>query len=316
MEVAVHGISGAISGVTAILVWYPLDILRFRAQAEVLKEKEEKTDSNVVDNTDTNLNINTSSNELELEAKENKTHDEPHNNNNNNNNEIHVNLISYLQKYFKEKLHTFNFAFELIKREGVSTLYNGMTSALVGTVASYGIYFFSYKLFKDLLEGYNLKKGIIIDSMITSFLASCATVLGSNPIWVLNSRMAKSKKDVGNKTNLEMIKQIYNEEGIGAFFKGVVPAIILTINPVIQFILYEFLRAKLVDEKGNISGINIIIISIISKLITTLITYPMLTVKTLFQANENKPNKEIFAILNKMMQEEGIGGYYKGKNNF
>lgn len=41
-----------------------------------------------------------------------------------------------------------------------------------------------------------------------------------------------------------MALKIYKEEGIGAFFKGVLPAIIMTINPVIQYIIYESLKIK------------------------------------------------------------------------
>ena len=41
MEEIISGISGGVSGVVAISVWYPLDILRLRQQAEILNDKGE-----------------------------------------------------------------------------------------------------------------------------------------------------------------------------------------------------------------------------------------------------------------------------------
>jgi len=111
---------------------------------------------------------------------------------------------------------------------------------------------------------------------------------------------------------MEMLRKMLNEEGVGSFFKGVIPSLFLTINPVIQFTIYEYMRNSIINYKGELSSLNIIYISFVSKLITTLITYPVLTVKTLFQANDKKTNAEIFAILNQVLKNEGISGFYKG----
>jgi adenine nucleotide transporter 17 len=115
---------------------------------------------------------------------------------------------------------------------------------------------------------------------------------------------------------MEMLRKILNEEGIGSFFKGVIPSLFLTINPVIQFTIYEYMRNSIINYKGGLSSLNIIYISFVSKLITTLITYPVLTVKTLFQANDKKTNAEIFVILNEMLKNEGMSGFYKGMDKF
>lgn len=105
---------------------------------------------------------------------------------------------------------------------------------------------------------------------------------------------------------------ILEKEGISGFYKGLIPSLFLTINPIIQYIIYEYLRAKLVDASGNISSKNIIIISAVSKFITTLFTYPALTIKTLFQANEKKSAKEIKDLLVQMINQNGLLYLYKG----
>lgn len=109
-----------------------------------------------------------------------------------------------------------------------------------------------------------------------------------------------------------MIRKMIREEGIGCFFKGVLPAIILTINPVIQYIIYEYLRLKFLNDDGSFSAANIIWISMISKLITTIITYPMLTVKTLFQTNSKKTTSEIINTIISTIKDKGFLELYNG----
>jgi adenine nucleotide transporter 17 len=110
-----------------------------------------------------------------------------------------------------------------------------------------------------------------------------------------------------------MIKLIYNEEGVRGFFKGLLPSLVLTVNPIISFIIYEWLKVRLVDAKGNISGFNVIIMSSISKLVATLVTYPILTIKTLFQANEKLSSDELLIKINNLLDKEGVSGLYKGR---
>ena len=109
-----------------------------------------------------------------------------------------------------------------------------------------------------------------------------------------------------------MINKIIREEGIFAFFKGLFPSIIMTINPVIQYVIYEYLKKKYLSSNNIFKVGAILWISFISKLITTLITYPMLTIKTLFQSNKKKKNNEIFQILFKLINNNGIFVLYEG----
>lgn len=109
-----------------------------------------------------------------------------------------------------------------------------------------------------------------------------------------------------------MIRKMIREEGFFCFFKGVIPAIIMTTNPVIQFMIYETLRAKFINSDGSFSTSNIIWTSIISKFVTTLVTFPMLTVKTLFQSNENKSTKEVLKIITDKIKQQGLKGLYTG----
>ena len=63
---------------------------------------------------------------------------------------------------------------------------------------------------------------------------------------------------------------------------------ILVLNPVINFGIYEYLRKKVV-KPGKAPGFFwILLISCIAKSIATILTYPILTIKTLAYVNKTK----------------------------
>jgi len=109
-----------------------------------------------------------------------------------------------------------------------------------------------------------------------------------------------------------MIKKILSQEGVGGFYKGIIPSLFLTLNPVIQFTAYEVLRKSFSDIKGNITNKNILLISLISKIITILINFPLMTIKSIYQANSHLKSEEVWQLLVKMINEESFIGLYKG----
>ncbi len=115
--------------------------------------------------------------------------------------------------------------------------------------------------------------------------------------------------------NLGMIKKIYKDEGFGGFFKGIVPSLILTLNPVIQFTTYDLMKIFFKKRNGKLSPIDILIISLGSKFITILTNYPLITLKTLYMANSKKSSAEMLNLICSLYKEEGILGFFKGISN-
>ena len=109
-----------------------------------------------------------------------------------------------------------------------------------------------------------------------------------------------------------MIKLIYKEEGLSSFFKGIVPSLILTLVPVMQFTSYEILKKSFVNDLGKISNKHLVLVSFISKLLTILVSYPLMTAKALYQSNSKLQSSEVWKIITKLIKEEGLLGFYKG----
>lgn len=78
----------------------------------------------------------------------------------------------------------------MIKSEGAKSFYKGLKIALIATTASYGSYFFLYRLFKNLfIKLFRLKAlGNLHIALITA-IAGSASAAFSNPFWFINTRM-------------------------------------------------------------------------------------------------------------------------------
>ena len=100
-------------------------------------------------------------------------------------------------------------------------------------------------------------------------------------------------------------------EGFSKLYAGIGPALILTVNPGIEFTIIESL-ADFYKEKTNqkrLGGLATFIISAIGKICATLVTYPYILSKVRMQ---NSGETNLFALVSKMISESGILGLYAG----
>jgi len=111
-----------------------------------------------------------------------------------------------------------------------------------------------------------------------------------------------------------MIRHIYKEDGFAGFFKGLVPSLLLTLNPIVQFALYEALKTFQTNELGEVTSKAIAIAGMLSKLVSTVVIYPLLSIKTLYQArNKSDSGVSTLTVVMEILKKEGIGGLFKGK---
>ncbi|VAH88396.1 unnamed protein product [Triticum turgidum subsp. durum] len=123
----------------------------------------------------------------------------------------------------------------------------------------------------------------------------------------------------------KQIREVYRESGISGFWKGLIPTLIMVCNPSIQFMIYETLSKHLKSKrsgkrfpKKNITAMEVFLIGAMAKLGATLVTYPLLVVKSRLQAKQeigrnaaSRYTGTLDAIL-KMIRYEGLHGFYKG----
>ncbi|ODH49632.1 hypothetical protein GX48_04285 [Paracoccidioides brasiliensis] len=231
----------------------------------------------------------------------------------------------------------------ILAREGFRGLYAGLESALFGISVTNFVYYYWYEWTRSAFEkaavkaGRASKKLTTAESMIAGAIAGSATVLLTNPIWVVNTRMTAGRKGGGKggdeveggkgsgngkpkpKSTLATLMELLRTEGPTALFSGVLPALILVINPILQYTFFEQLK-NVLEKRRRITPTDAFYLGALGKLLATSITYPYITVKSrMHVAGKGKGTGEEEgrkASLNETMmgivREEGWGGLYKG----
>ncbi|RKP15395.1 peroxisomal membrane protein PMP47B [Piptocephalis cylindrospora] len=219
----------------------------------------------------------------------------------------------------------------IVQREGVPGLYSGLNSALLGVGLTNGVYYFFYEWARAAFEGVSKERVMsTLQSMSAGAIAGSATVLITNPIWVVNMRMTVQRgvDDPSKKTRVTpkplstraTIRKILREDGVKAFWQGVTPALILVANPIIQYTVYERLYRNLLTFRSSkpLTGRHYFLLGALSKLAATSLTYPYIVVKSRMQLRHEggKDDKEryrsVLDAFKKILAKEGIAGLYKG----
>ena len=85
----------------------------------------------------------------------------------------------------------------MAQKDGLMSFYKGLKMACIATIASFGSYFFCYRLFKNLFTSLLKIKEVDLKSMQIMLITALAGSISSafaNPFWLLNTRMTLAEK--------------------------------------------------------------------------------------------------------------------------
>ncbi|KAF8529124.1 mitochondrial carrier [Hysterangium stoloniferum] len=235
---------------------------------------------------------------------------------------------------------------DIIQREGLVGLYAGLSSSLLGIAVTNGVYYYFYERTREAILAAparaNRSKALTtLESMLSGLIAgSTATTLISNPVWVVQVTQATQtmpsestessiQAPKPRKLNIfQTIKFIMRKDGISAFWRGIGPALVLVINPILQYTVFEQLKNAVVKSRtaklrtvggaattvAILSDLDFFWLGAISKLVATTLTYPYIVVKSRLQANSAQSRMYTSSLngLQRILKEEGLAGLYKG----
>ncbi|KAJ5709621.1 Mitochondrial substrate/solute carrier [Penicillium malachiteum] len=215
----------------------------------------------------------------------------------------------------------------IVQREGISGLYSGLESALFGISVTNFVYYYWYEWTRAAFEkaaiqaGRSSKKLTTVESMIAGAIAGSATVLITNPIWVINTRMTARKSESeeslpgapkAKASTLSTLMELLKKDGPKGLFAGVLPALILVINPILQYTIFEQLK-NVVERRRRMTPKDAFYLGALGKILATSITYPYITIKSrMHVASKDGPKESLNGTLKRIVQEEGWKGLYKG----
>ncbi|KAK1320230.1 Peroxisomal nicotinamide adenine dinucleotide carrier [Acorus calamus] len=245
----------------------------------------------------------------------------------------------------------------VVKQEGWGRLYGGLALSLIGTAASQGVYYYFYQIFRNRAEvaaQNRWKRGIgdgsvgMFSSLVVAALSGCVNVLLTNPIWVVVARMqtyTKGKKaqptqtlsivpdDAIQTASIEhppygtshAVQEVYDEAGVWGFWKGVFPTLIMVVCDVSvvhrsAIHLYSSCSEEKTCLEGDwgVTAIEVFLLGAVAKLGATVVTYPILVVKSRLQVKQvtggdtRHHYKGTLDAIAKMIRHEGLSGCYKG----
>ncbi|CAO1613255.1 unnamed protein product [Parajaminaea phylloscopi] len=177
-------------------------------------------------------------------------------------------------------------ASKILAEEGLSGLYSGLSSSLLGISITNFVYYGFFETAREAILA-SKNKGAATnatsaaakiaaggalstaESMLAGALAGSATTIITNPIWVVNTRQTVRIGDGGKTVDaktpagqrqqpnapvkklsfLQTIQHIIKTDGVTALWRGIGPALFLVINPILQYTAFEQLKNLLVNSR-------------------------------------------------------------------
>ncbi|KDN46810.1 mitochondrial carrier [Tilletiaria anomala UBC 951] len=112
---------------------------------------------------------------------------------------------------------------------------------------------------------------------------------------------------------LSVAKDVYQQDGITGFWRGLKPSLVLTINPAITYGVFERVKNMVLTASGDakMTPGKSFLIGALSKTLATVVTFPYILSKIRLQAR-NTPYTGAIDVLTKIAKERGIAGWYQG----
>jgi adenine nucleotide transporter 17 len=178
----------------------------------------------------------------------------------------------------------------------------------------FAVFYFSYAALRKLPLFYGHGRLAIARGLLHGITAGATTQLTTLPVDILLVRTCVSKQaqDGSHRAKKNSPWQhsvaIYRTSGLAGFWAGLLPALVLTVNPGISMLLIESLPFKSAFWRG-----------MIAKAVASVLTYPYVQAKILLQTQrEPSKGKEgllyngTWDCLRRRWIADGVSGWYTG----
>jgi solute carrier family 25 folate transporter 32 len=130
-----------------------------------------------------------------------------------------------------------------LKEEGITGFWKGLIPSLVG-VSQGALQFTIYDTLKYQIRGDSHRGKLeIYEYIIMSCTSKIISTLITYPCQLLRSRLQDYSSINEKKTVRQVVQNVYNLEGIGGFYKGVLPNIVRVLPATcITFSIYETIK--------------------------------------------------------------------------
>lgn len=207
--------------------------------------------------------------------------------------------------------NSWQIAQHLVRNEGWRSLYKGVSPNLAGNAASWGLYFFGFRIVTDQLHHmHQLSKTTsdLVSGVVTGTLVLAVT----NPIWVVKTRQCLDMtSDRPNVSLLGSLRDLWKNEGLRGFYRGFGAGLFGTTHGALQFTSYQYMRRHLIDGQDSVPWWQTTLIAGASKIFAATATYPYQVVRSRLQRVDS-PYTGLIDCIQRTFRNEGFSGFYRG----
>jgi adenine nucleotide transporter 17 len=201
---------------------------------------------------------------------------------------------------------------------GFLGLYKGMSDKLIVSPQQKLQYFYVETVLLALFMRQYGREANSLEHLIIGYFSALQGNITTIPLDVtLARRIVDRRKGKLNKTFWESFWEAVEKDGFLAFYDSLIVSAILCTNPAITYVTFE--RIKLYILKGSqrkLSNIEAFFCGALAKAFATIITFPLIRIKTVLNTWGKLHNGESppdFLDLGKqIMKEQGFVGLYTG----
>lgn len=216
----------------------------------------------------------------------------------------------------------------IFREKGIFGLYQDMTVTTVATFVQNFVYFFWYTLIRKfymksklsrprlLKNRGNSARPSTVEELALGVAAASISQLFTSPMAVVATRQQTVHSAESAKFR-NVIRDIYRENNgdLTAFWKGLRTGLALTINPSITYASFQKLKEVFFhdhsNDVGSLSAVQNFVLGVLSKMISTLVTQPLIVAKTMLQSAGSKFTTFQEALLY-LYRNEGLRSFWKG----
>ncbi|CAN7989124.1 unnamed protein product [Ixodes hexagonus] len=212
----------------------------------------------------------------------------------------------------------------IFKEEGLVGFYRGVSPNCFGAGASWGFYFFFYNAIKAQMSSQRSASARLGPGqhMLAAAEAGIFTLIMTNPIWVVKTRMClqystvKLPDSLRYTSMLDAFGKIYRHEGVRGLYKGFVPGVFGVSHGALQFMAYEEMKKFYAlyyrdDALKHLGSLEYLVFAALSKLFATTVTYPYQVLRARLQ-DQHSRYSGIGDCIVRTWRFEGYKGFYKG----
>lgn len=215
----------------------------------------------------------------------------------------------------------------IVKKEGVKGLYRGLGPTLFALLPNWAVYFTVYDKLKHTFvqrAGGQKVQATPAVHMAAAACAGAATLIVTNPFWVVKTRMQTQNMHLKNRPEgllpytgtFNALKRITREEGINGLYSGIVPSMAGILHVAIQFPLYEYCKSTIAEGTGRssdeLTAVELVTASALSKMVASTATYPHEVVRSYIHVSGGGQMEGLKKAFRTIWREDGIRGFYRG----